>query len=57
MRRLATFLREEDGPAAVEYAVLLALILVMVIGAITSFGNSTGGMWGKIDTELDAHGF
>jgi pilus assembly protein Flp/PilA len=38
-------LKSEDGPTAVEYAVLLALILVALISAITSVGNSTSGLW------------
>ncbi len=32
------FLREEDGPTAVEYAVMLALIVVVCITAITTLG-------------------
>ena len=35
------FLREEDGPTAVEYAVLLALIVVACIGAVHSMANAT----------------
>jgi pilus assembly protein Flp/PilA len=38
-------LKSEDGPTAVEYAVLLALILVALISAITAVGNSTSGLW------------
>ncbi|HLN27837.1 MAG TPA: Flp family type IVb pilin [Gemmataceae bacterium] len=38
--RLACFLREEDGPTAVEYAVMLALIIVVCIGAITTLGTN-----------------
>ncbi len=32
------FLRREDGPTAVEYAVMLALIIVVCIAAITTLG-------------------
>jgi len=39
------FLADEDGPTAVEYAMLLALILAAVIGAITAVGNSTFALW------------
>jgi pilus assembly protein Flp/PilA len=39
------FLRDDDGPTAVEYAVMLALVLMAVISAITAVGNSTQGMW------------
>ena len=35
---LLRLLRSEDGPTAVEYAVLLAVIAVSVIGALSLFG-------------------
>ena len=34
------FLTQEDGPTAVEYAVMLALIIVVCIGAITILGQN-----------------
>jgi pilus assembly protein Flp/PilA len=34
------FLVKEDGPTAVEYAVMLALIIVVCIGAITTLGSN-----------------
>ncbi len=45
MRHLAkfvlNFLREEDGPTAVEYAVMLALIIVLVMSAVLIIGQKT----------------
>ena len=49
---LKTFLTDDEGATAVEYAVLLALILMGVIGAIGTVGAETGGLWGDIDSEL-----
>jgi pilus assembly protein Flp/PilA len=44
MKKLAKFavdfLKNEDGPTAVEYAVMLALIIVVCIGAITTLGTN-----------------
>jgi pilus assembly protein Flp/PilA len=34
------FLKREDGPTAVEYAVMLALIVVVCIAALTSLGSN-----------------
>ena len=34
------FVQGEDGPTAVEYAVMLALIIVVCIGAITTLGGN-----------------
>ena len=38
-QQLVNFLKREDGPTAVEYAVMLALIIVVCIGAITTLGS------------------
>ena len=44
MRKLGqfvvNFVKAEDGPTAVEYAVMLALIIVVCIGAITTLGSN-----------------
>lgn len=37
------FLKREDGPTAVEYAVMLALIIVVCIAAITTLGRNANG--------------
>jgi pilus assembly protein Flp/PilA len=47
--------RDDDGPAAVEYAVMIALILIGIITAVTSFGVGTGGMFSTVRSEMDAH--
>jgi pilus assembly protein Flp/PilA len=39
-KKFVTFLKEEDGPTAVEYAVMLALIIVVCIAAITTLGSN-----------------
>ena len=37
---LVSFLKSEDGPTAVEYAVMLALIIVVCVAAITTLGTN-----------------
>src|SRR5262249_56487780 len=37
---VVNFLKREDGPTAVEYAVMLALIIVVCITAITALGTN-----------------
>ena len=48
--------RDDQAATAVEYAVLLALILVAIISAINAVGSSTSGLWAhdasKIDTAV-----
>jgi pilus assembly protein Flp/PilA len=40
-QRALAFLKAEDGPTAVEYAVMLALIIVVCLIAITALGTNT----------------
>jgi pilus assembly protein Flp/PilA len=37
---LKDFLKAEDGPTAVEYAVMMALIMVVCITAVTTLGGN-----------------
>jgi pilus assembly protein Flp/PilA len=48
MKALLRLLRDESGPSAVEYAVMLALIIGVCIGAISFFGSTASGSW--VDT-------
>jgi pilus assembly protein Flp/PilA len=42
---IVDFLREEEGPTAVEYAVMLALIIVVCVAAIAIIGNKTSRLF------------
>jgi len=47
-RHLVRFLKAEDGPTAVEYAVMLALIIVACIGAVTTLGTRANGTFENV---------
>lgn len=52
--RAKAFLRSEDGPTATEYAVMLALIIIVAIGAITLLGQKVSTMFSAVDGKLQA---
>ena len=54
MTRVQRFLTSEDGPTAVEYAVMLALILVACITIVTSLGTSISGTFSKVNSRCFA---
>lgn len=56
-KKIACFLRSEDGPTSVEYAVMLALIIAIAIVAVRALGDNQTGMWGGTLDKLDAAGF
>ena len=52
--RLSAFLKAEDGPTAVEYAVMLALIIVVCITAITALGSNANNTFSYVGTQVGA---
>lgn len=47
-RKFVEFLKKEDGPTAVEYAVMLALIIVVCIAAITTLGSNANTTFSSV---------
>ena len=45
--KITRFMKDESGPTAVEYAVMLALIIGVCIGSISLFGTATDAVWGN----------
>ena len=60
MKGLATkmrqFLTSEDGPTAVEYAVMLALIIIVCLTAITAVGTQAAAQFNNIATKVGSAG-
>ena len=52
--RVHRFLVSEDGPTAVEYAVMLALIIIVCLTAISSVGTKTSATFNKVASSLPA---
>ena len=52
VNRVKSFLKSEDGPTATEYAVMLALIIIVALGAITSLGTTVEAIFTNVDTAL-----
>jgi pilus assembly protein Flp/PilA len=47
-QKFVSFLKKEDGPTAVEYAVMLALIIVVCIAAITTLGSNANNTFSNV---------
>jgi pilus assembly protein Flp/PilA len=55
-RQVVDFLRDEGGPTAVEYAVMLALIIVVCITAITALGTNASNTFSYVATQVGGTG-
>jgi len=53
-KKIVAFLKSEDGPTAVEYAVMVALIIVVAIGAVTLLGQKTSSTFNNVATSIGA---
>ena len=54
IRLFKNLLCDEDGPTAVEYAVMLALIVAACVGAVNSMANATAESFDNSAAELDS---
>jgi pilus assembly protein Flp/PilA len=50
---VVNFLKREDGPTAVEYAVMLALIIVVCIAAIGTLGNNAKNTFTNVGSAMN----
>ena len=53
LRRLCS---DKRGATAIEYGLIAALIVVAMMAGLASLGGGMGGMWTKIQTEVQAAG-
>ena len=54
--RICKILRDEEAATAVEYAVMLAMVLLAILGAIGAVGAQHSAMWNTIGTEMQSAG-
>jgi pilus assembly protein Flp/PilA len=50
IRRAKDFAVSEDGPTATEYAVMLALIIVVAIAAIQTLGSNVNSTFQNVNS-------
>jgi pilus assembly protein Flp/PilA len=50
--KLVKFVKREDGPTAVEYAVMLALIIVVCIAAVTTLGQNASSTFNNVQSNI-----
>ncbi len=51
-KKLQRFLISEDGPTAVEYAVMLSLIIAVCLAAITTIGTNASSTFSKVANSI-----
>lgn len=54
--KVQKFMKSEDGPTAVEYAIMLALIVIVCLTAIQAVGNAANSSFENITSQLNDFG-
>ncbi len=49
---LARFIQADSGATAIEYGLIVALIAVVIIGAVSAVGSSLSGQFNTVNTSL-----
>lgn len=52
IRSLRKFYKSEDGPTAVEYAVMLALIVIVCLGSVRLIGTNASTQFTRVAQSL-----
>lgn len=50
--QMSALLSSQRGATAIEYGLIVSLIALAAVGAMGSFGNSSGGMWNYVETKI-----
>ena len=53
---VVSFMKDESGPTAVEYAVMLALIIVVCIAAVTTLGTNANNTFSYVGSNVGSVG-
>ncbi|WAT18558.1 Flp family type IVb pilin [Aurantiacibacter sp. MUD11] len=52
-RIIYRLLRDTRGATAIEYGLIISLIVIAMISAMQGFANSTISMWDNVETEYE----
>lgn len=48
------FRTDERGATAIEYAVIIALIVLAIVASFTILGSSSNGLWANVNTKVSS---
>jgi pilus assembly protein Flp/PilA len=52
MRRFSNLLGDEKAATAIEYGLIIAMIVLAMIGALSMLAGGTTGMWNNVSTTV-----
>ena len=56
IRTIPRALRDPRGATALEYGLIVALVVIAMVAGLTAVADTTTGMWGNVNTKVaNAH--
>ncbi|NOX95667.1 MAG: Flp family type IVb pilin [Alphaproteobacteria bacterium] len=52
-RLIRRFRKDDSGATAIEYGLIVSLIVIAIIAAVKNFGATTNEMYSEIETEIN----
>jgi len=53
LNKMKVLLRDQRGGTAIEYGLIISLIVITMVGAFIQVANSTTSMWGNVNTKME----
>jgi len=52
---LGKIVRDERGATAIEYGLIVSLIVIAMVGALAVLADTTGGMWNDVSNNVSSN--
>lgn len=53
-RVIGKLIRDTRGATAIEYGLILALLVIAILSGVAALGGATGNMWGNMTAKVVA---
>lgn len=54
MQSFKAILKSDSGATAVEYGLIVSLLVIAIITSLNTFANESIGMWGRVATTVES---
>jgi len=53
LKKMKALLRDTRGGTAIEYGLIISLVVITMVTAFTQLANTTTGMWGNVNNKIE----
>jgi pilus assembly protein Flp/PilA len=53
LKKIRALLRDQRGGTAIEYGLIISLVVITMVGAFVQLANTTTTMWGNVNTKME----